>query len=457
MPGVGAGQDAGPKVSGPDPRAGSLPRLAVRLRRPVPGSGAVGADRGRSGPQSSGRLGRRPVVGLVGGVAAPAVEGVIERHPGVELGQVVLVHARQPERGGEQAGGLGRELRAGGVGAAHDLGEPAQGGQVEAEFVEHGVEAAALAPVAPGDALDVEGGGGEALGDARDLGRVDIEEDGLRIDEAADQPGAGDAVDLGPGAGHPEAAALRIARRQLVFRDQRQARRLPGPKAAFPDAGPGLRWVVDFETATVFSPVDSPAALENFVLPVRGEAAGEPPPAPVPQTGQMRCWDSLGNKIGCAGTGQDGDIRAGVEWPNRRFKDNRDGTITDNLTGLIWLEDANCPDATRTWEEALADVAELNNSGTMNENECINYSGIFTDWRLPNIRELASLVDYEIGLDPVLPSPNPFMSFQSDPYWSSTTSVFPNDAWFVGFDSGAVADSDDKAHSHFVTAVRGGS
>jgi Protein of unknown function (DUF1566) len=188
-----------------------------------------------------------------------------------------------------------------------------------------------------------------------------------------------------------------------------------------------------------------------------GAPVKKPAPAPVPQTGQTTCWDSDGNKIDCAGTEQDGDIRAGVEWPDPRFTDNMDGTITDNLTHLIWLKDANCPDDTRTWEEALADVAELNSSRTMNENECVNYSGTFTDWRLPNIRELASLVDYEIGLDPVIPSPNPFMNFQTlSFYWSSTTSVFPSNAWFVIFDSGAV-DFNAKANPGFVLPVRGGS
>jgi len=56
----------------------------------------------------------------------------------------------------------------------------------------------------------------------------------------------------------------------------------------------------------------------------------------LPQTGQARCYDS-------AGTGQDGDIRAGVAWPVPRFMDNGDGTVTDNLTGLIWTQNAGTP------------------------------------------------------------------------------------------------------------------
>ena len=52
-----------------------------------------------------------------------------------------------------------------------------------------------------------------------------------------------------------------------------------------------------------------------------------PPPPPLSKTGQATSW----------GAGDDGDLEGGVAWPNPRFADNGDGTITDNLTGLIWL------------------------------------------------------------------------------------------------------------------------
>ena len=68
------------------------------------------------------------------------------------------------------------------------------------------------------------------------------------------------------------------------------------------------------------------------------------PPAPVEQTGQTTSY----------ATGDDGDHEKGVEWQNPRFTDNGDGTVTDNLTGLIWLKDANCF-GTRTWNNALSD------------------------------------------------------------------------------------------------------
>jgi len=43
----------------------------------------------------------------------------------------------------------------------------------------------------------------------------------------------------------------------------------------------------------------------------------------LPQTGQTTCYNTEGNVIPCAGSGQDGDIRAGVPWPDPRFTVNR--------------------------------------------------------------------------------------------------------------------------------------
>src|SRR5262245_53557443 len=56
------------------------------------------------------------------------------------------------------------------------------------------------------------------------------------------------------------------------------------------------------------------------------------PPAPVPQTGQTISIMA----------GDDGDLQAGVPLPNPRFTINNDGTVTDHLTGLVWLHNAGC-------------------------------------------------------------------------------------------------------------------
>ena len=79
-------------------------------------------------------------------------------------------------------------------------------------------------------------------------------------------------------------------------------------------------------------------------------------PALVPKTGQVRCYSWEGNQIDCT-SGQDGYLQKGVEWPDVRFTtnvdnngdgdcvdvgENCDGTVTDNLTGLMWLKNVTC-------------------------------------------------------------------------------------------------------------------
>jgi len=85
--------------------------------------------------------------------------------------------------------------------------------------------------------------------------------------------------------------------------------------------------------------------MGNWVTPAFADA-------PVVVTGQTQCWDPLGNPTACGGTGQDGEIQAGVPFPTPRFTDNSSGAVTDNLTGLIWLQNANCV-GLQTWQNAL--------------------------------------------------------------------------------------------------------
>jgi hypothetical protein len=58
----------------------------------------------------------------------------------------------------------------------------------------------------------------------------------------------------------------------------------------------------------------------------------------LPQTGQTACYETIGgNTVDCAyERGQDGDLRVGVTWPDPRFADKGNQTVTDNLTGLVW-------------------------------------------------------------------------------------------------------------------------
>lgn len=122
--------------------------------------------------------------------------------------------------------------------------------------------------------------------------------------------------------------------------------------------------------------------------------------APVAKTGQTVSY----------APGDDGDVEAGVSGASPRFTDGGDGTVSDTLTSLIWTKDAGHYE--HHWADAL--------------NYCRNYpSGVPAGWRLPNFRELMSLLDFGQKF-PMLPLNHPFINLVSDHtgiYWSSTTNI----------------------------------
>ena len=151
-----------------------------------------------------------------------------------------------------------------------------------------------------------------------------------------------------------------------------------------------------------------------FVLPALSFAGS----VDLPKTGQTTCYDESGNVIDCAETGQDGDIQAGVDWPEPRFEDNGDGTITDHLTGLVWLKNADCG-GTMTWNQALTYCNNLaSGSCGLTDGSAIG------DWRLPNIVELESLVNAEESHIAIWLNSQGLSNVQSSYYWSATTLAY---------------------------------
>ena len=170
----------------------------------------------------------------------------------------------------------------------------------------------------------------------------------------------------------------------------------------------------------------------------------------LPKTGQTTCYDASGNVIDCAETGQDGDIQAGVDWPEPRFEDNGDGTITDHLTGLVWLLNAGCA-GQMNWNDALAYCNNLA-SGSCG----LTDGSAAGDWRLPNIIELESLVNAEESNFAVWLNLQGFSNVQSSNYWSATTNAYNTDyAWNVYMDFGDVYFN-HKSNSRYVWPVRAG-
>ena len=161
-------------------------------------------------------------------------------------------------------------------------------------------------------------------------------------------------------------------------------------------------------------------------------------PVPLAKTGQTTLYR----------TGDDGDHEKGVASPSPRFTDNGDGTVTDNLTGLMWAQNANLNNGTMTWNAAI-DYANGLSLGT-------NCGTPYTDWRLPNIKELQSLIDYGKH-EMALPSGHPFTNVLGEWYWSSTTNVdHTNTAWSVDWSDGSNNAEQIKTISIYVWSVRGG-
>ncbi|MDD2366041.1 MAG: DUF1566 domain-containing protein [Desulfuromonadaceae bacterium] len=179
----------------------------------------------------------------------------------------------------------------------------------------------------------------------------------------------------------------------------------------------------------------------------------------LPQTGQTACTDTAGTVIPCTDTGQDGETKAGVAWPDPRFTDNSNGTVTDNLTGLIWLKNANCTDTAGgiakssgylTWNNAITWSSALA-TGTCG----LTDSSRAGQWRLPNRKELQSLVDRSQA-NPALPAGHPFSGVQSDYYWSSTSDAYDSTfACFVNMNNGLVSNY-YKSYNYYVWPVRSG-
>ena len=100
-------------------------------------------------------------------------------------------------------------------------------------------------------------------------------------------------------------------------------------------------------------------------------------------TGQTKCYGDRGEisapQLGQPFYGQD----AQHPDPLPSYKDNGDGTISDLVTGLMWIQD---PGSKKTFDQAVADAAKCR-------------TGNYDDWRLPTIKELYSLIQLN-GIDP---------------------------------------------------------
>ena len=190
--------------------------------------------------------------------------------------------------------------------------------------------------------------------------------------------------------------------------------------------------------------------------PVRAGQQDKPDtdyPANQWKTGQTVSYDPV----------DDGAFQMGMMTPSSvRFTDNGDGTVTDNLTGLMWLKDANCmethyagtwPSGHARWQEAFDIIAGIND-GTY-----ADCSAGHTDWRLPNRKELHSLTDFS-QFSPALLQGHPFDNVQfasGFQYLTSTTCAHAmDDFWGVSIYNGTVSNAFKLTNTNWIWPVRAG-
>ncbi|MBI5185203.1 MAG: DUF1566 domain-containing protein [Nitrospinae bacterium] len=128
----------------------------------------------------------------------------------------------------------------------------------------------------------------------------------------------------------------------------------------------------------------------------------------------------------------------GVSAHAGNFTDNGNDTVTDNNTGLAWQKTEG---GAMAWESAISYCKTLSLAGQ-------------SGWRLPNKRELMSIVNYGKN-NPAIDTAS-FPNANSSLYWSSTTTAGgASSAWYVDFYLGGVSYN-DKSHDSYVRCVRGG-
>jgi hypothetical protein len=152
----------------------------------------------------------------------------------------------------------------------------------------------------------------------------------------------------------------------------------------------------------------------------------------VPKTGQTTSYADY----------DDGYYEKGLPASGDRFTNNGDGTITDNATGLEWVASPTAAGVggTYAWADAITAC------------EGLTYAG-HSDWRLPNVKELQSIVDYG-RVSPAIDTT--YFTSESDLYWSSNTyASITSFAWGVNFSYGN-APLVGKPGPFYARPVRGG-
>ncbi|MDX1708984.1 MAG: DUF1566 domain-containing protein [Desulfobacterales bacterium] len=167
------------------------------------------------------------------------------------------------------------------------------------------------------------------------------------------------------------------------------------------------------------------------------------------------CYDWKGSLIPCEFKRPYAELLYDKPIPDPRFVDNKNGTVSDNLTGLIWLKNTRCF-GMMDWKDARLAAKRLKH-GDCGPDAALTLSDGSSagDWRLPTMGELCTLIDYS-KRNPALPDGHMFSDFPSGYFWSATTlDNNPGMAWIVYFESGTTCYDDIKNHAGHIWPVRG--
>jgi len=168
--------------------------------------------------------------------------------------------------------------------------------------------------------------------------------------------------------------------------------------------------------------------VENEVPEVTQEATKEDKQTSqetlLPDTGQTNCSNNS-IKVTCPNQG-DAFFGQDAQYSGNKmsFTDNKDGTVTDDNTGLMWQQD---PGEKMDYQDAANGADSFKLAG-------------YTDWRLPTIKELYSLINFN-GMDP-------------NPQSNSTTGLTPFiDTTYFSFEYGDISKGDRIIDSQWATST----
>ncbi len=192
--------------------------------------------------------------------------------------------------------------------------------------------------------------------------------------------------------------------------------------------------------------------LASFTVEMESEGYVPGSASAIKKTGQTKSYNQDGDEVTDGSVKDDGHYQKGVAHSYSR--DDSKEIVTDHITGLMWQDNESIE---KPWvTQANYDARNyFDTSGDTATIYCASLDlGDYTDWRLPTIKELESIIDYD-RYDPAISSV--FVHVGSDVYWSSTTAKrYHNNAWIVYFHTGLENGSGHKYGDQVVRCVRAG-